>query len=225
MLLSLTSVQERQFSRDLGSYEPRFSPWIIEFDASLSGIGLLWYYRECSGTTEVLLGGCSLDITFLGFNGDPAYQNTAEFIAATMGVRGLAAFSGVSNASVEFRGDSVSALTWAFKRGVRSELASNASVVFALQCMELGIEISGTSHLSSEENWRTDMLSRGSCMADVGKLDSRFANGAVPSVCLDAGRALQLCDPALDTSSSEKRFLDFWVEVRKSTRDPITLRT
>ena len=56
VLLFLTSVQERQFSRNLGSYEPRFSPWIIEFDASLSGIGLLWYYREHSGATEVLLG-------------------------------------------------------------------------------------------------------------------------------------------------------------------------
>ena len=91
--------------------------------------------------------------------------------------------------------------------------------------MELGIEISGTSHLTSEENWRTDMLSRGSSMADVGKQDRRFANGAVPSVCLDAGRPLQLCDPALDTSSSEEKFLDYWMSVRASTRDLITLRT
>ena len=169
------------------------------------------------------MGGCSLDITSLGFKDDASYQNTAEFIGATMGVRGLAAFGGSKNASVEFRGDSISALTWAFKRGVRSGLASNASVVFALQCMELGIEISGTSHLTSAENWRTDMLSRGSSMADLGKRDQRFANGAVPLVCLDASRTLRLCDPALDTSSSEEEFLSYWMLVRESTRDSITI--
>ena len=132
VLLSLTSVLEAQFTRDLGSFKPDPRPsWVVEFDASLSGIGLLWYHRPNSEDPEVLLGGCSVDITSLGFGVDASYQNTAEFIAAALGVRGLAAFGG-RNQAIEMRGDSITALTWSRKRGVRSPLASNASIFYAL---------------------------------------------------------------------------------------------
>jgi hypothetical protein len=49
--------------------------WIVEFDASLSGIGILWFYQENSESPEVLLGGCSLDITSLDFGTDASNQN------------------------------------------------------------------------------------------------------------------------------------------------------
>ena len=220
VLLSLTTVLERKFTRSLDSFEPCFAPWIVEFDASLSGIGLLWFHRDNSESTEVLLGGCSLDITSLGFGDDAAFQNTAEFIAAAMGVRGLMAFGDVRNARIEFRGDSVTALTWAMKRVTRSATASNASIFYALQCMSLGVEISNTSHLKAEDNW---MLSRGKSLANIGKLDRRFANNAVPTVNLDADRILQLCNPSLDHTISEEKFLEFWTEVRKTTTDKLTI--
>jgi len=222
VLLSLTSVLEKRFTRSLSSFVPSFAHWIVEFDASLSGIGLLWFHRENSESTEVLLGGCSLDITSLGFGDNAAFQNTAEFIAAAMGVRGLMAFGDVNNARIEFRGDSVSALTWAMKRVTRSATASNASIFYALQCMALGVEITSTTHLQAADNWRADMLSRGKSVADLGELDGRFANDAVPTVNLDADKILRLCNPGLDPTVDEGGFLAFWTEVRNATTDVIT---
>ena len=87
---------EVQFSRALGSFRIHQPAWIVEFDASLTGSGILWYHRPSSEAQEVLLGGCSVDITSLGFGTDASYQNTAEFIAASLGVRGLAAYGGAS---------------------------------------------------------------------------------------------------------------------------------
>jgi hypothetical protein len=168
------------------------------------------------------LGGCSLDITSLGFGDKAANQNTAEFIAAAMGVRGLKAFGDVTNARIQFRGDSVSALTWAKKRVVRSNTASNASIFYALQCMALGVEITGITHLKAEDNWRADMLSRGKSLADIGEIDGRFANGAVPSVNLDADKILGLCNPSLDPSVNEDSFLAFWTAVRSTTTDVLS---
>ena len=84
---------ETHFTRSLGSFQAHYPPWIVEFDASLSGIGLLWYHRaQSESPEEVLLGCCADDITSLGFGTDASYQNTAEFIAAALGVKGLAAF-------------------------------------------------------------------------------------------------------------------------------------
>ena len=222
VLLSLSTVLEVRFARTLASFVDHHPPWIVEFDASLSGIGILWFYRENSESTEVLLGGCSLDITALGFGSDASYQNTAEFIAAAFGVRGLSAFSGARKASIEFRGDSISALTWARKRKVRSPLASNASVFFALQCMALEVEISTVTHLAAADNWRADMLSRGHCLADLEHLDGRF-NRTLPVVDLQASRVLELCDPSVDHTASEEGFLQFWTKVQTVVRDRIVL--
>jgi len=51
----------------------------------------------------------------------------------------------------------------------------------------------------------------------------RFANNAVPTVNLDADRILQLCNPSLDHTISEEKFLEFWTEVRKTTTDKLTI--
>jgi hypothetical protein len=164
VMLSLTAVREQEFTRPLASYSTTTHvPWIIEFDASLSGVGILWFYRATSESKEVLLGGCSLDITSLDFGVDASHQNTAEFLAATLGIRGLMAFEGfsASSKSIEMRGDSVTALDWSIKRKAKSVLATNASIFYALQCMGLGVEVTTVTHLSAAQNWKADMLSRG----------------------------------------------------------------
>jgi len=221
VLLSLSSLFEVEFTRDLGSFQRSQPLVIVEFDASLSGVGIIWYRRELGAVTEVLLGACSLDITSLGFGTDSSLQNTAEFIAGALGVRGLSAF-GISNCAIEMRGDSVSALQWAKKSKVKSATASNASVFFALQNMALRIQIEEVTHLSSEQNWRCDMLSRGKVPADLGILDDRFLDPNIPIVNLTADRVLQLCDPTFDATGSENSFIQFWSEIQSLVLDRIT---
>ena len=86
VLLGLVAVNS-EFSRPLKSFRHARSNIIIEFDASLTGIGLLYYKR--SDINEVLIAGGAVDISMLKFESDASFQNTAEFIAAVLGIRGL----------------------------------------------------------------------------------------------------------------------------------------
>ena len=102
-------VEERRFARQLYTFLPSCRPrWIVEFDASLSGIGIIVYRRELDGegeptTTEVPVGYCVVDIGVLGFGCDASFQNTSEFIGALLGVR-AARICNADMSSLELRG-------------------------------------------------------------------------------------------------------------------------
>ena len=108
------------------SFWPEEADYVIEFDGSLTGAGILWYARNGDGV-EVLLGGAAVDLSPLGFGDDSTYQNTCEFITLVLGIRGLSAL-GLTDpekpVSVMLRGDSVTALTWAHTERFRSRLAA-----------------------------------------------------------------------------------------------------
>jgi hypothetical protein len=87
VLLGLTAVNDIEFARPLQSFRKVPPDLIIEFDASLTGIGLLYYQQ--SNDKETLVGGGAVDISSLHFASEASYQNTAEFIAAVLGIRGL----------------------------------------------------------------------------------------------------------------------------------------
>ena len=100
VLLGLTAVNEFRFARALDSFAEKNPIVIIEFDAGLQGIGLLYY--TLSGEKENLIGKGSVDFSQLEFGTDAAYQNTAEFTAAVLGIRGLKQI-GLTKCSVELR--------------------------------------------------------------------------------------------------------------------------
>jgi hypothetical protein len=127
VLLGLTAVNRAKFSRTMSSYGSEVADITIEFDASLFGIGLLYYANQ--NGQEVLIGGGAIDITILNFGSGASYQNTAEFIAAVLGIRGLAKLN-LKPRRINLRGDSISALTWAETGKFKGDLVGNASVIF-----------------------------------------------------------------------------------------------
>jgi hypothetical protein len=160
VLLLLVVVEEKRFARQLSSFRPgTWTGWVIEFDASLTGIGVIIYQRDRAGS-EVPVGYCVVDIASLGFAGNPAYQNTAEFIGATLGMR-VAFCVGAQMDSICLRGDSVTALRWAVTSRFRSHLVAQASMVFVIQQIQLEASVGEVIHISSDENWRADELTRG----------------------------------------------------------------
>ena len=110
-MLYLVTFDEQRHTRRMESFLPETLKYVVEFDASLSGAGILWYRRQADGT-EVVLGGGAVSLRGLGFGSDSSFQNSAEYIGCILGMVGLALL-GVRDADIEIRGDSVAALTWA----------------------------------------------------------------------------------------------------------------
>lgn len=208
VLLGLTAVNRTKFSRPLSSFYTETADVTIEFDASLTGIGLL-YFEKRDGT-ETLIGGGAVDISTLNFESNAAYQNTAEFIAAVLGIRGLSQLN-LRPRSVNLRGDSVTALTWADTGKFKGELVGNAAVIFILQGLYRDIAIDKIIHLSAADNWRTDFLSRGGTIEELIEKDPSLGTPKV--VELNGDKIIKLCNPNVPTSS-ESDFNDFWARAR-----------
>ena len=50
------SFNEQRYTRQMESILPQTLEYVVEFDASLTGAGILWYKRQEDGA-EVALGG------------------------------------------------------------------------------------------------------------------------------------------------------------------------
>ena len=214
-MFTLLGVGAVRFSRSFESFTTRRHTWVIEFDASLSGVGIIWF-RSTRGGREEAMAHTSVDITCLGFGDDASFQNTAEYLGSLLGARGLEMME-IPEALVLLRGDSVSALTWAAKGSTRSTRAMPAAVLWAQYVITNRVEVVGTQHLSHDENSRTDILSRGGSWTEVLEEDQRNFGGSlsnyVPWLHLDCQELLQLADPQVDIDS-EEAFDDFFQRCR-----------
>ena len=214
-MLFLVRHDEAQFTRRLESFSLQSSNIIAEFDSSLSGAGLLWYDR--SNGTEVIRGVCAVDLTFLNFGDDSAYQNLAEFLGAILAVVGYVQL-GHRGLSLALRGDSVTALTWATTERTRGCNVTNASMVWTLLCVAAGVDVNEMTHITGNDNFRCDALSR---LGETGRsVKHQVAEmGITGARIVDAQddpnimALLRQCDPSI-VLESEDEFLEFWCRTR-----------
>jgi hypothetical protein len=214
-MLFLVRYDEVRFTRTLASFNPGLPKYIVEFDASLTGVGILLYQRVDGG--EVCLGGAAVDITVLGFKGDSAFQNLAEYIGALVGILGLVHL-GVHHEDLEMRGDSVTALTWAQTERARGVLVSNAAMIFTSVCIRYGMDVKTATHRSGEDNFRCDELSR---LAESGLSARAVMDDLGFTACrvLDLTesqsfrRLVELCSPGIEFVNEES-FERFWGDIR-----------
>ena len=219
-MLFLVRYDEVRFTRTLVSFNADLPKYIVEFDASLTGVGILLYRRVDGG--EACLGGAAVDITVLGFEGDSAFQNVAEYVGALVGILGLVHL-GVHHEDLEMRGDSVTALTWTQTERARGSRVTNAAMVFTAVCIRCGMDVKTATHLSGEDNFRCDELSR---LAESG-LSTRAvmdnlgftACGVLDLIgCPSFQRLVELCSPWREFSE-EGSFEVFWGEIREALTD------
>ena len=215
-MLCLVRYRETEFTRTIESFAPTTPVIVAEFDASLKGAGLIWFAR--GGGTEVALGVCAVDLSFLEFGDDSSYQNLAEFIGAIIAVAGQILL-GFSGRSLALRGDSVTANTWAFTERPRGSIVTNASMVWTLLCLAADINVTEVTHIAGVDNKNCDFLSRKgthpttSIAEDVQRMG--LGNVAVLDLC-GADSAIdivRLCDPRVKLDSEED-FVRFWVQAK-----------
>ena len=136
---------------------PRF---VIEFDGSLDGVG----WRIFDMNNNVLLSG--FRVVEAGFypkdyvrRFGSQYQNTMELVAAAMGLLHLAT---LLCRDCTFRGDSMSVLHWLTDWRFSSTRAVFPTLLIIVLCERLNIRfVKEFEHLTSEENFVCDCLSRG----------------------------------------------------------------
>lgn len=220
-MLYMVSFNEQQYTRRLVSFQPESLEYIVEFDASLTGAGILWYKRLSDGT-EVSLGGSAVDLKGFEFGSDSSFQNTAEYIGCIIGMAGLAIL-GIRDADIEVRGDSVAALTWAETERPRGYLVTNASMVFTLLSICFGLDVKKGVHISGEDNWRCDRLSRISEHGG-GVQETLNALGLSGTTILNLQENSQVqtllagCHPGR-ILEGEEMFLKFWEEMRGALKE------
>ena len=201
----LLGLRGDTFARSFDSFTSRPHTWVGEFDASLAGVGIIWF-RVHSDGMEQAVAYSSLDISQYQFGQDASFQNTAEYIASVLVAWGLELL-GESGQPILLRGDSVSALTWARRGVTRSDRAIPAAVMWNQFLMVKDVQVVDTVHLSHEHNSRTDILSRGGTWGDVLAEDSSKYKSSLPRTCrfinLQGSPLLALLDPGVEIDSEE----------------------
>lgn len=194
---------------------------IAEFDASLSGAGIIWYAVD--NGAEVARGVSAVDLTFLGFGTDSSFQNLSEFIGAILAVMGQIAL-GLSGQNISLRGDSMTALTWSITERVRGTRVTNASMVWTLLCVAADINVESVTHIAGVDNDNCDRLSRMGAHSTMSVREEAMSMGfqGLEVVELNESesvmRVLQLCDPRR-IMGTEEEFVGFWTEVRAAIAD------
>jgi hypothetical protein len=212
----MTHYHPDQFAKKFEMFTPRSPQFVCEFDASLEGVGILWFARLCNGA-ERPVAYTTVDLTPLGFGTDSSFQNTAEYIAGLLSVIGMVML-GKAHLPCMFRGDSLSALTWIDKGGVRSDTAIKAAVLWAQAAVTFQVAVTGSVHIDGKSNSRTDRLSRNGSWQDVLEDEIRiYQRRTLPAslrfLDLNPGPILALCNPSIPIGS-ETEFITFLGEAR-----------
>jgi hypothetical protein len=163
VLILMVEVGNQDFKRSFASFSAQSAAakYVIEYDASLTGLSVIWYERR-QGDREVAVGCWRADVSSWGLEGS-GFMNSVEFIAQTIGIIGLAQ-QGVRDVGVIVRGDNKAALKWGTSKAAKGRWADNAAFVQTALCTARGIEVVGQEHLHHrkeyDENWRCDEACR-----------------------------------------------------------------
>jgi hypothetical protein len=214
ILLVLAHIDPEHFSRPFKCDIARLIKFVIEFDASLTGIGLIIFRIDEATGAETPVGVAGVSIEELGFRGASSNQNLAEFIAGALGTRAVIACGG-RECAIAVRGDSVSALSWIDRERFSGQLVNHAAIAYVLQAIAWGIKVEQVTHLPAEQNTAADYLSRlgekGRTIEDFRSKFPRFKD--VPVVDPKPANFIPLCDPKIDIDSDE-RFVAFWLRAQ-----------
>lgn len=210
VFLILSHIDPEQFARPFQCDIARLIRFIIEFDASLTGLGMIIFCVDVATGEETPVGVASVSIEELGFRGMSGNQNLSEFVAATIGVRAVIALGGC-DCGVAVRGDSIAALSWIERERFSGKLVGNAAMIYVVQAIAWGIRVEQVTHLPAEQNTAADYLSRinegGRTLEGFRKKFPQFKDA--PVVDTKPSGLVPLCDPQLDIESDAK-FTAFW---------------
>jgi hypothetical protein len=103
-------LHEDKYSRSITSYLSKTVDYTFEFDASLTGLGII-----IRGPQSDLFAVAQVSIGNFRLHRDSSYQNSVEFLASTVALAVLAS-RGVRGCGIALKGDNTSSLSWALRQ-------------------------------------------------------------------------------------------------------------
>ena len=158
-------LNEFEYSRPLESFGVKDVEYLIEYDASLKGAGIL-IIKIDGDRNETVVKAAKIRFPF-DLHGNSGYQNTVEFIAVVMGLGCLASL-GVRNLAVGLRGDNTSSLSWSLSHRFADGYSRRAAVAFVSISEVLGLRVDEGEHIAGVLNVRCDRLSRNGTFEEWG---------------------------------------------------------
>jgi len=212
-VLVLLKLRHDTFSRSFQSFRTVAPTYQIEYDASLTGIGII--IRKLSDYDPLDPVSGIIGVTGIRFpfdlGQDSKYQNTCEYIGATLGLSMLAKL-GVTKQTVKLKGDSMSSLKWGRKGLFKGSLSRRATFVHMLSSVQFDLLVGETEHIEGIRHIWCDGLSRGKTPHELGIPDGSWIDVSSDAVMMSL---IELCDPRPDLEIvDESSFFSFWRSVR-----------
>ena len=204
-LLAL-KLHPTEFERPIHTLGTRIPSYLIEYDASLEGIGLVLSTIDPAGT-RTLLYAAQLSLSSFDAAGDPGKQNTCEFAAVVAGLACLAAL-GVRGAGVKIIGDNQSSLQWCAHQRFHSQTSKATAVMYMALTTVCDLQVVDEEHIRGEWNIKPDRLSRGHSFQSQGFLPHQCFDLAAHPLVVEV---VEACNPALDFEANDSGgFYNHW---------------
>jgi hypothetical protein len=208
MLLVLSNLDETRFTRSLHSFRVLAPTLCIEYDASLTGVGV--YISVISnGELVNVIGYGSLQFPF-NLQKDSSNQNVCEFIAIVVGLVILIQ-KGFSNTTILLRGDSKTSLKWGSTERFKGVRGLSSSIVYLLLGSQYELWVSEAKHLPKEHNTLCDALSRDKTVTQLGISDEFDLKLGSNSIVHDV---VTICNPTIDMLASDSIY-HIWIRITR----------
>ena len=204
----------QEYQRPLSTSSQSPPTIVLEYDASLSGIGVIIY--RCVDGAEIEWVVIQEEFPY-DLGDDSGFQNSVEFIAITIGVAALAV-KGLRDTNIHIRGDSRSSLKWSSADSFRSKRCRWAATCFTNLTFLTGINVVSVEHIPGDLNVRCDALSR-SRANGVRPCDLGFEDSLVLDLSTHKGmlELLRLCEPSVEVNeASDNEFINQWTTSMRS---------
>ena len=204
---SLLSLQlaPGEFSRPLHTLGHRAATYLIEYDACLTGLGLIVSSISDTQACKIICGA-KFSVADFCLEHQSRHQNVCEFIAVVAGLAVLAAL-GISGAGVRIIGDNTSSLSWCVHQRFHSDIGKATATMYMALTTVCDLQIVDGIHIAGERNVIPDLLARDGTLAESGFVGpSCFVSADFPQVLA----AIQSCDPRRDVGDTDATFYGFW---------------
>lgn len=201
--LVLIAIHPELYSRPILSFKIRFTSFLVEFDASLEGLGIVISTVEKSVISPYK--AASINTPYL-LEGNSGYQNTMEFIAMVFSICYIRS-QGFGNVGVDFIGDSSSALSWAMYERFKRGSSVSAALLFMRVASTSFIDVNHITHIAGVNNIVCDKLSRHYSPTSLG-FSSNQSIFQEQLTWMDD--FFSICNPLRQSLSSHDLFLQLW---------------